>query len=170
MTKKEEQEKFIYDLIKLKNNKGDLAKLRSVLYKDKNNFSYSEILYKIMPVIHNEWEKSCFIAVASLFGYNSNHTEEIIDFGCALGKKFGNKITKSTKESFISLLNTRNNLLFYKLCNFVKRLEKEPINYKLLLSDLILWNSINNKFRKKQNQWAEHFFKYINLEEGEQEL
>ncbi|TAM09437.1 MAG: type I-E CRISPR-associated protein Cse2/CasB [Nevskiaceae bacterium] len=65
----------------------------------------------------------------------------------------------STERHFIHLLDADREQLPHRLRQMVALLNAQPIDFQLLLNDLLYWNSAE---KGTQNAWARHFYRALN--------
>lgn len=99
------------------------------------------------------------------------HWREEFDNKLPIGKAvalYQNKSgSTSTEKRFISLLDSDQDQLPYRLRQMISLLKDIPIDFEKLLKDLLYWN---HEKRLTQNRWARDFYKNIVTEEIEKEI
>lgn len=70
--------------------------------------------------------------------------------------------TTSTEMRFINLLDADDEQLPYRLRQMVALLKEQPINFQILLKDLLYWNRDD---KSVQTAWGRDFYKTINFAE-----
>lgn len=65
----------------------------------------------------------------------------------------------STERRFISLLDADREQLPHRLRQMVALLGEQPIDFEMLLNDLLYWNSDS---KRTQNAWARDFYRTLN--------
>ena len=65
----------------------------------------------------------------------------------------------STEKRFITLLDADEDQLPHRLRQMVALLGEQPIDFEMLLNDLLYWNSDS---KRTQNAWARDFYRTLN--------
>lgn len=65
----------------------------------------------------------------------------------------------STEKRFITLLDADEDQLPHRLRQMIALLGEQPIDFEMLLNDLLRWNS---EFKRIQHDWARDFYRTLN--------
>ncbi len=110
----------------------------------------------------SEWRRNMHYLVAALWASNwcegRAGAAQTLASACATHQR--NSGSASTELRFISLLDADREQLSHRLRQMIALLGDHPIDFEMLLHDLLRWNSDT---KRTQNDWARDFYRTLNL-------
>lgn len=108
----------------------------------------------------SSWKREIYYLVAGLWAINSNSNSNnkfTISAACATYMlKTG---SASIENRFITLIDSDNTQLFYRLRQMISLLKDYQIDFDMLLKDLMFWD---NEKKFTQRAWAKEFYTILN--------
>ena len=119
----------------------------------------------------SDWRREVHYLVAALWAahWREGQPQAKIKLAVAVGlqdKERRDKLSEkerskptSTEKRFITLLDADEDQLPHRLRQMVALLGEQPIDFEMLLNDLLYWNSDS---KRTQNAWARDFYRTLN--------
>ena len=109
----------------------------------------------------SEWRRNMHYLVAALWAshWREGRTGAVHTLARACAMHQLESKSESTERRFISLLDADREQLSHRLRQMVALLGEQPIDFELLLRDLLHWNS---ESKRTQNDWARDFYRTLN--------
>jgi CRISPR system Cascade subunit CasB len=119
----------------------------------------------VEPFLRGEeegWRRQTYYLVAGLWAAHwregREHSTIPLARACALHPaKEGN--AASTERRFIHLLDSDPSQLPHRLRQMVMLLKEEPLDFRMLLNDVLIWNRDD---KRVQNAWARQYYRTLN--------
>lgn len=109
----------------------------------------------------SEWRRNMHYLVAALWAahWREGRAGTACTLACACAMHQLSSGSASTERRFISLLDADREQLPYRLRQMVALLNEQPIDFEVLLDDLLRWS---RESKRTQNTWARDFYRTLN--------
>lgn len=109
----------------------------------------------------SEWRRNMHYLVAALWAahWREGRTGAVHTLARACAMHQLESKSESTERRFISLLDADREQLPNRLRQMIALLAEQPIDFEMLLSDLLRWGS---ESKHTQNAWARDFYRTLN--------